>query len=140
MRTFVALLVLSSPLLAACQQAAAATDQEMTHCIGAFEFGKLYWRNQSPPNHRMAVTLAAGQIYYARKLHAAGVSDAGQAEAVAFVEMHATDSEFMMETIRSCGEAQMKDPEFKKQFTALASMAQQIDPVCKPNPELCAKR
>ena len=140
MRRLAPLFALYLPTLAACQQAAAATNEEMTHCIAAFEFAKHHWRSQSPPNHRTAVTLAAGQIYYVQKLKAAGVPDGGQAEAVAFAETNANNPRLMTETLQECGKKQLDDPEFRKQFDALVQVALQLDPVCKRDASVCAKR
>ena len=139
MRRLAPLLLFCLPALSSCQQAAAATNQEMARCIGAFEFGKHHWRNQSPPNHRMAVTLATGQIYYVQKLKAAGVADGGQAESIAFATAHVDDPEFMLGLVRACGEKLTRDPEFANQIATLGRIARQVDPVCRSDPRMCAR-
>ena len=139
MRKCAPLLLLCLSALSACQQAAAATNDEMARCIAAIEFGKHYWRDQSPPNHYAALGLTAQQIFYVQKLKAAGVPDGGMAQAAAFAEEHGDDAQFMTDFLHSCGAKLLKHPEFERQIPALVALAMKVDPICRANPGACAK-
>ena len=133
-------LLFSLPALAACQPAAAASNREMAQCIAAFHFGRQVWLSQSPPNYQALAPLTAGSIYYANKLKAAGVADGGKADAIAFAERHADDAPLMAETLKACGQRQIADPDFVRQFVALTRQAILVDAACKPDPGRCQKR
>jgi hypothetical protein len=140
MRSVLALLVVTSPLLAACQQAHAMTNDEMAHCAAAIGYEHEVVLRQSPPRYDLLPSLTAGLMWYRQKLTVAGVPDAGRAEIVAFVSKNSNNPKLMLQTFQQCGANLLRDPEFKKQEGPLLVAAAQADPVCKNDPSICLRR
>lgn len=139
MRTLAALLLVSSPFLAACQKAHAMDNEQIAHCIAAFSWEREMMIRHSPPRYDLIPPLTAGVAFYRSKLQAAGAADAGKAEFTDFVEKNADNSALMKNTFQECSGSLAKDPEFEKAYPSLLAFALQEDPICKDNASACLK-
>jgi hypothetical protein len=140
MRYLSAFLIVASPLLTACQQAHAVTNDEMAQCIGVLNFGRGYWVSETPPNYRRAAALMPGILYYSQKLKSAGVADGGDGAGDAFASANVGNPKLLLDTLKECGDQLQKDPEFRNQFDALSRVALRVDPICQQDMSRCAKR
>ena len=126
--------------LAACGPSNATSPNAIApaRCIVAFEYGRKIALNASPQRYALATGMNARIIFNVRKLKAAGITDGGQAESLAFANAHEQDAALLMQLLQGCGAQDDKDSAWQQSLPENFKIAMSEDPLCTSDPARCA--